>query len=49
MLEGFSNIAYTENLNLSYRDLLQSMKSIGDENLTAEKKDAHLNSLWVMK
>jgi len=25
------------------------MKSIGDENLTAEKKDAHLNSLWVRK
>jgi len=36
-------------LHLSYRDLLQSMKSIGDENLTAEKKDAHLNSLWVRK
>jgi len=25
------------------------MKSIGEENLTAEKKDSHLNSLWVMK
>jgi len=49
MLEGFSIIAYTEMLHLSYRDLLQSMKSIGDENLTAEKKDAHLNSLWVRK
>jgi len=25
------------------------MKSIGDENLTAEKKDAYRNSLWVRK
>jgi len=25
------------------------MKSIGDENLTAEKKDAHRNALWVRK
>ncbi len=25
------------------------MKSFGDESLTAEKKDTHLNSLWVRK
>ena len=48
MLEGFRNIAYTQELHLSYRDLLR-MKSIGDENLTAKKKDAHLNLLWVSK